>query len=151
MTRLGIVTALLTAASLTSAAARADGNPPPGLDCAMTFDGARAYAAGLPGSTTVTGLPGYDTITVGLQDTWQADFLFTQPGHAAHPAVTLRTRRKQVTGVWTAESKGCGYGDQSQFIALMGEMKAEDTRLTNASRADVEKLKQSRSPLEPSP
>ncbi|MBR2536026.1 MAG: hypothetical protein IKE66_08130 [Hyphomicrobium sp.] len=149
--RAGIVTVLFTAALLMPAAASADANPPPGLDCTQNYDAVRAYAAGLPGSTTVTGLPGYDTITVGLQDAWQADFLFTQPGHAAHPAVTLRTRRKQVTGVWTAESKGCGYGDQSQFVALMADMKAEDTRLTNASRADVEKLKQSRSPLEPSP
>lgn len=149
--RAGIVTAVITAALLSSTAARAADEPPPTLDCAMTFDGARAYAASLPGSTTVTGIPGYDTITTGLDDAWQADFLFTQPGHSAHPAVTLRTRRKQVTGVWTSESKGCGYGDQAQFVALMADMKAEDTRLTNASRADVEKLKQSRSPLEAAP
>lgn len=149
--RTGAVIGLFTAALLAPAVARADAEPPPTLDCAITFDAARAYAAGLPGSTTVTGLPGYDTITTGVDDTWQADFLFTQPGHPAHPAVTLRTRRKQVTGVWTAESKGCGYGDQAQFVALMADMKAEDSRLTNASRADVEKAKQSRAPLEAAP
>ena len=148
---MGVAASLIAAVVLSSAAARADDVPPPGLECTMTFDGARTYAAGLPGSTTVTGIPGYDTITTGLEDKWQVDFLFTQPGHAAHPAVTLRTRRKQVTGVWTSESKGCGYGDQAQFVALMADMKAEDTRLTNASRADIEKLKASRAPLEPAP
>lgn len=149
--RSGIATALTAAAMLAPAIALADAALPPTLDCAITFDGARAYAAALPGSMTITGLPGYDTITTGADDAWQADFMFTQPGHSAHPAVTLRTRRKQVTGVWTAESKGCGYGDQAQFVALMAEMKTEDSRLTNASRADVEKAKQSRSPLDSSP
>ncbi len=147
----GIASGLFVAALLASPRAFADAVPPPALDCAMTFDAVRGYAAALPGSTTVTGLPGYDTITTGLDDTWQADFMFTQSGHAAHPAVTLRTRRKQVTGVWTSESKGCGYGDRAQFVALMADMKAEDSRLTDASRADVETAKQSRSPLETSP
>lgn len=146
--RVGVLTLIGLAAP---AIAHADADPAPILDCAMSYSAARAYATFLPGAATSAAVPGFDTVSVGLPDTWQADYFFTQPGHAAHPAVALRTRRKQVTGVWTAESKGCGYGDQSQFVTLMADMKAEDSRLTNASREDVEKAKQSRSPLDPSP
>jgi hypothetical protein len=71
------------------------------------------------------------------------------PGEPAHPAVTLRKFVKQVTGVWTAQSKACGYGDQTQFAALLVSLKAEDTRLTNASRADAERKKREQSPLSP--
>ncbi|MCZ7596086.1 MAG: hypothetical protein M5U16_15235 [Hyphomicrobium sp.] len=66
-------------------------------------------------------------------------------------AVAMRTLRKQVTGVWTAESKACGYGDQAQFAGLVEDMKASDKQLTDASRAEVERRKQSQSPLAPTP
>jgi hypothetical protein len=63
----------------------------------------------------------------------------------------MRTFRKQVTGVWTAQSKSCGYGNQDQFAALVVQMKAGDKSLTDASRAEVERGKQSLSPLAPTP
>ena len=44
---------------------------------------------------------------------------------------------------------GCGYGDQGQFAALVELMKAGDKALTDASRAEVERQKASRSPLAP--
>jgi nucleoid-associated protein YejK len=59
----------------------------------------------------------------------------------------LRKFVKQVTGVWTAQSKACGYGDQSQYSTLLTEMKATDKALTDASRAEVEKKKKALSPL----
>jgi hypothetical protein len=61
----------------------------------------------------------------------------------------MRTFRKQVTGVWTAQSKVCGYGNADQLMALMAEMKSGDKKLTDASRDEVERAKQSRSPLAP--
>ena len=50
-------------------------------------------------------------------------------------------------GVWTSQSKGCGYGDRVQFEAAMADMKSADTALTNASRDEVERKKQDQSPL----
>ena len=41
---------------------------------------------------------GYDIATLFLPDAWRAQIAFTEPGHPAHPAVTLRTQRKQVDG-----------------------------------------------------
>lgn len=146
-----IRTGLVVTALLASSTVRADQGEPPILDCAMSFKAARTYASGLPGAATTTGLPGYDVISVGVDDVWRADYMFSLPDHSAHPAVALRIRRKQVTGVWTAESKVCGYGDKSQFVALMSAMRAEDVKLTNASREEVEKAKKAESPLAPSP
>lgn len=131
---------------LLPAAALAQTPRPPDLDCSQGFDGVRSSAAALPGAQT--GNDGrFDLVTVTEPDAWKVDFAFTAPGQAAHPAVTLRTFIKQVTGVWTAQSKGCSFGDDRQFAALMADMKQRDSELTNASRADVEAKKKEASPL----
>ena len=82
---------------------------------------------------------GFEVVTLAQPDTWRVAYGFTTRWHPAYPAVTLRTFRKQVTGVWTAQSKVCGYGDQAQFAALMAEMKSGDKKLTDASRDEVER------------
>lgn len=122
----------------------------PDLDCSAGFEGVRSAVAALPGATPVND-ERFDVVSVLSADAWKVDFAFTRPGQAAHPAVTLRTFKKQVTGVWTAQSKGCGFGDDRQFAALMADMKQRDTELTNASRAAVDTAKQEQSPLAPSP
>ena len=66
-------------------------------------------------------------------------------------ACVCKTLRKQVTGVWTSESKGCGYGSRDQFTALMADMKSEDIELTSVSRAEVERRQRELSPLSPVP
>jgi hypothetical protein len=119
---------------------------PPDLDCGMGFTALRNWAQWLPGAKR-TSVGGRDIVTVGEQDVWRVEIIFTEPGQTAHPAVTLRKFVKQVTGVWTAQSKGCGYGNQMQFGELVAEMKAEDSRLTNASRAEVEQRRKEVSPL----
>jgi hypothetical protein len=128
-----------------AALAQSDARPPD-LDCSAGFDGVRSAAAALPGAN-----PGsderFDLIAAIVPDVWSVEYAFTRPGQAAHPAVTQRTFIKQVTGVWTAQSKGCGYGDARQFTALMADMKEQDSALTDASRAEVEKQKQDASPL----
>lgn len=123
---------------------------PPTIDCVRGFAGLRAMADWLPG-VQWTQEGDYDIATLSAPDAWTAQIAFTLAGHPAHPAVTLRTRRKQVTDVWTAESKGCGYGDQGQFALLMADMKSGDTELTNASRHEVERRKDGLSPLAPAP
>lgn len=111
---------------------------PPTLDCSLGVAGARAAAVAVPGA--VTGIDASsDIVRAEEPDAWIVEYAFTAPGHPAHPAATLRTQIKQVTGVWTSQSKGCGYGDQAQFTALMSQMKARDSELTNASRAEVER------------
>jgi hypothetical protein len=140
--------ALLTA--LFAPGAAADTSQAPTLDCTLGFEGLRAMAQALPGAQTGQ-WNGFDIVgaTAPEPDTWRIEIAFTSPGHAAHPAVMLRTLRKQVTGVWTAQSKGCGYGDRGQFTALMADMKAGDTEMTNESREAVEREKQGQSPLAP--
>jgi hypothetical protein len=122
----------------------------PTLDCTLGFQSLRAATQTLVGAAWQQA-GGYDIATLAEPDTWRAQISFTQPGHPAHPAVTLRTSRKQVTGVWTADSKGCGYGNQGAFTVLMADMKSGDTELTNASRVAVERGKQNQSPLAPAP
>lgn len=135
----------LAGAFLLPAAALAD---PPNLDCDLGFEPLRFYAQSLPGA--VTGHDGgFDTVTVSEPGTWSAHIYITTPEHAAHPAIVQRTRRKQVTEVWTADSKGCGFGRSDQFTILMNDMKSGDTELTNASRVEVEERKKSASPLGP--
>ena len=121
---------------------------PPTIDCSLGFDGLKATAQSLPGAH-ITEDGGFEVVTVEAPDAWRVEIAFTNSWHAAHPAVTLRTLRKQVTGVWTADSKSCGYGDQAQFVALVADMKARDKALTDASRAEIEQRKQSQSPLAP--
>lgn len=121
--------------------------PPPDLDCSMGFEGLHKWAAWLPGAKQTNDTGGHEVFTVSEPDIWRVEITFTAPGEPGHPAVILRKFLKQVTGVWTAQSKACGFGDKAQFSALMASMKAEDTRLTNASRADVERLKREQSPL----
>jgi hypothetical protein len=123
---------------------------PPTLDCALGFAGLRSQVFALPGIQQAQE-NGFDVVTLSEPDAWRVQIAFTQAGHPAHPATMIRTFRKQVTGVWTAESKGCGFGNPGQFAALMADMKSEDTRLTNASRAEVERQKQEQSPLAPMP
>ena len=140
------IRALLLLAALLPGAALAQTPAPPDLDCSAGFDGLRSAAAALPGAQS--GNDGrFDLVTQLEPDVWKVEFAFTAPGQAAHPAVTLRTFRKQVTGVWTAQSKGCSFGDDRQFAALMADMKQRDSELTNASRADVEAKKKEASPL----
>ncbi len=143
-------TAALLIGLLTPAAAAAatEGPAPPTIDCAQGFDGLKATAQGLPDAQW-TEEDGSDVATFSVPERWIARIAFTRPGHPAHPAVTLRTQRKQVTEVWTADSKGCGYGDTGQFAILMADMKSGDTELTTASRLEVERRKQSQPPLAP--
>lgn len=119
--------------------ASAESATPPDLQCKMGFEALRNWAAWLPGAQRTT-LNGRDVVTLAEPEVWRVEITFTAPGEPGHPAVILRKFLKQVTGVWTAQSKACGYGNPSQFSDLMGAMKAEDTRLTNASRAEAEKL-----------
>lgn len=141
---------LLTIALLWPGAALAQAPAPPDLDCSAGFEGLRSAAAALPGAQAGKD-DRFDVVTVLAPDVWKVDFAFTRAGQAAHPAVTLRTFHKQVTGVWTAQSKGCSFGDSRQFAALMADMKERDSELTNASRAEVDRKKQDASPLAPAP
>lgn len=135
---------------LQAAGAAAQDPRPPTLDCTLGFEGLRGMAYALPGAQNGQD-GGFEAVTLSAPEVWSVQIAFTAPGHPAHPAAILRTFRKQVTGVWTADSKGCGYGDSSAFSALMADMKAGDTELTNASRADAERRKQEQSPLGPVP
>lgn len=145
----GLRTAACLLGALVSAAAAAD-SAPPALDCTLGFQGLRLATEQRAG-VEWRHEGGYDIATLALPAAWRVEIAFTLPGHPAHPAVTQRTRLRQVTEVWTADSKGCGYGDQGQFAILMADMKSGDTELTNASRHEVERRKQGRSPLAPAP
>jgi hypothetical protein len=145
--RLGIALAI---AAFWSGQALSGSAPAPDLDCSLGFEALYNQMAWLPGAQRESA-EGRDIVTLSDPDVWRVEIRFTKPGEPAHPAVTLRKFVKQVTGVWTAQSKACGYGDQAQFDALMAALKAEDTRLTNDSREDVERRKRERSPLSPVP
>jgi hypothetical protein len=119
---------------------------PPDLDCSVGFEALHKWAAWLPGAKPENAA-GREIFVVSDPDVWRVEIAFTEPGQPAHPAVVLRKFLKQVTGVWTAQSKVCGYGDNVQFAAFMADMKAEDSRLTNASRAEAEQKKKELSPL----
>lgn len=138
--------AVCLSAVLLPGSALAQAAAPPDLDCNLGFEGVRAAVTALPGAQRGND-KGSDVVTVQAPDAWRVEYAFTTPGHAAHPAVTLRTLRKQVTGVWTSQSKGCGYGNQGQFAHLMADMKTQDSVLTNASRDEVERKKREASPL----
>lgn len=145
--RLGIA---LAVAALGSGQALSGPAAPPDLDCSLGFEALHNWAAWLPGAQRES-RDGRDVITFTDPDVWRVEIRFTMPGDPAHPAVTLRKFVKQVTGVWTAQSKACGYGDQIQFAAMMTALKAEDTQLTNASREEAERQKRERSTLSPMP
>lgn len=137
----------LALVALSAGAALADPAPsPPDLDCHMGFDALHNWAAWLPGAARQTA-EGRDVVSLSDPDVWRVEITFTRPGDAAHPAVTLRKFVKQVTGVWTAQTKACGFGNPSQFSTLLTEMKAADKALTDASRAEVEQKKKELSPL----
>ena len=119
---------------------------PPDLDCSLTFAALRNWAAWLPGAEQRSD-SNYDVIALAEPDVWRVEITFTRPGQTAHPTVVLRKFVKQVTGVWTAQSKACGFGDKASFAELLAETKAEDSRLTNLSRAEVEEQKRKLSPL----
>ena len=136
--------AALAAALVLPAAAAAKA---PDLDCELGYEGLRFYAQALPGAEQGHD-GGFDFVTVSDPERWIARIFMTTPGHPAHPAVTQRTQRKQVTEVWTADSKGCGFGNSEAFAILMNDMKSGDTELTNKSRIDVEEKKRNRSPLD---
>lgn len=138
---LALASALLVAPAAVHAA-------PPNLDCELGYEGLRFYAQALPGAETGNE-GGFDFVTVSEPDRWIARIFITTPSHAAHPAVVQRTQRKQVTDVWTADSKGCGFGNSGQFAILMNDMKSGDTELTNASRVEVEERRREKSPLAP--
>ncbi|WP_072391893.1 hypothetical protein [Hyphomicrobium sp. CS1GBMeth3] len=133
-----------------AAAAAQPQTSPPDLDCTLGFETLRSTAHALPGAELSQG-GGFELVKLSLPERWRVQIAFTTPGHPAHPAATLRTFRKQVTGVWTADSKGCGYGDRGQFTILMADMKSGDTELTNASRAEIERAKKGQSILAPTP
>jgi len=147
----GRTVAWLLGTIVSSSAAAETAPPPPTLDCTLGFDGLRAAVYSLPGATPPVQETGFDVVTLAAPDTWSVRIEFTQPWNPAHPAATIRTLRKQVTGVWTADSKGCGFGDADQFGLMMAGLKANDTEITNASRAEVERQKRERSPLAPLP
>jgi hypothetical protein len=124
---------------------------PPTLDCNLGFTALQAQAQALPGAQ-LTQRDGFEIVTQAAPDLWRVEFFFTTSWHPAQPAAAVRTFRKQVTGVWTAESKACGYyGNQQQFAALVDDLKAGDKELTDASRAEVERNKRERSPLATTP
>jgi hypothetical protein len=118
----------------------------PDIDCKMGLEALRNSAAWLPGAKHVIE-GGRDVTTVEEPDVWRVEITLTAPGEIGHPSVIFRKFVKQVTGVWTAQSKACGYGNPAQFSDLMAALKAEDSRLTNASRAEVERQKREQSPL----
>ncbi len=139
--------AALLVGVLAPAAAAAQSNPPD-LDCSIAFEAQRSAMLALPGAQTGEG-SGFDVVMVSAPDVWRSEISITTRWHPAYPAITMRTFRKQVTGVWTAQSKSCGYGDQGQFSGLVEQMKAGDKALTDASRAEAERAKASQSPLAP--
>jgi hypothetical protein len=143
--RFSWIAALLTGFLIPVGAAAQDAVAPT-IDCVLGYEGLRAQVHALQGAVLVQGLGG-DVATLEEPDRWHVTFRFTAPGEPAHPAVTLRTLRKQVTGVWTSESKGCGSGSREQFTALMADMKSEDIELTSVSRAEVERRRRELSPL----
>jgi hypothetical protein len=149
--RAGLAIALaLVAFGAGGSPAHSDALPPPDLDCSLGFEALRNQLAWLPGAQRESA-EGRDVVTFADPGVWRVEIRFTMPGEPAHPAVSIRKFVKQVTGVWTAQSKACGYGDRMQFDALMAALKVEDTRLTNASRDEVERQKRERSPLSPMP
>jgi hypothetical protein len=115
----------------------------------LGFQGLRNWAEWLPGAHR-TNDGDREIITLTAPETWRVEITVIEQGQPARPVVILRKFLKQVTGVWTAQSKACSFGDKAEFPALLAEIKAEDTRLTNASRAEVEARKE-RSPLTPTP
>jgi hypothetical protein len=143
-------TAVWLACVIAPAAAAAQSATPPTLDCAIGFEALKSAAEALPGAQS-SQYSGFDMVTQAMPETWRVEIFFTTRWHPAYPAVAIRTLRKQVTGVWTADSKACGYGNQQQFSALVDDMKASDTALTEASRAEVERKKQGQSPLATGP
>ena len=140
----------LAVAALGSSQALSGPAAPPDLDCSLGFEALHNWTAWLPDAQRES-RDGREVITFTDPNVWRVEIRFTMPGEPAHPAVTLRKFVKQVTGVWTAQSKACGYGDQAQFAVLVAALKVEDTRLTNASREEVERRKGERSPLSPTP
>lgn len=149
--RAGLASALAIAAVLAgSGPALSEPVPPPDLDCSLGFEALRNQLAWMPGAQRDSA-GGRDVVAFADPEVWRVEIRFTLPGEPAHPAITLRKFVKQVTGVWTAQSKACGYGDRAQFDALMAALKVEDSRLTNASRDDAERRKRERSPLSPMP
>lgn len=136
----------LCLAGLIGATAAGAQDAPPTLECSRGFDAIKTEAQSLPGAQA-SERDGFEVVTQEAPDAWHAEFFFTTGWHPAHPAVALRTQRKQVTGVWTADSKVCGYGSSAQTSALADEMKAGDKALTDASRAEVEREKSAKSPL----
>jgi hypothetical protein len=144
--RLGMMLALVALASCQAFAGPAPS--PPDLDCSKGFEALRNWAAWLPGAER-TSRDGRDVIAVSAPDVWRVEITFTGPGEPGHPAIILRKFLKQVTGVWTAQSKACSYGNKAEFPALLASLKAEDTRLTNVSRDEVARKKRKQSPLAP--
>jgi hypothetical protein len=144
--------ALLAGAMVPAAAASQGAGPQPGgpptIECSQGFDALHAAALALPGAHTGEA-GGFETVTQTLPEAWRVEILFTTRWHPAYPAVALRTLRKQPTGVWTADSKACGYGDQAAFAALVEDMRTRDKELTEASRAEAARKKAERSPLAP--
>jgi hypothetical protein len=138
----------LCLAGLIGATAAGAQDAAPTLECSRGFDAIKTDAQALPGAQ-VNEHEGFEIFTQAAPGAWRAEFFFTTGWHPAYPAVALRTQRKQVTGVWTADSKVCGYGSSAQTSALADEMKTGDKALTDASRAEVERKKSSRSPLSP--
>jgi hypothetical protein len=141
-------TAVWLAGVIAPAAAVAQTVNLPTLDCTVDFVSLQAVVQALPGAERGED-GGFVTVKLAEPDVWRVEYGFTTRWHPAYPAATLRTFRKQVTGVWTAQSKVCGYGNADQLSALMAEMKSGDKKLTDASRDEVERGKQSRSPLAP--
>lgn len=142
----------IVALSYATGAHGQDSTKPPQINCEAGFDTLRIAAFNFAGASGVTEEQGFEVVRInspaGYHPPWRAQIGVTTPWHPAHPAVTLRTQRLQVTGVWTADSKVCGYSGAEKTVALAAEMKAGDKALTDASRAEVEQRRSRRSPLQ---
>jgi hypothetical protein len=145
--RLGLLAVLMLGVCQASAEPVA---APPVLDCSKGFDGLQKWAAWLPGAERTT-RDGQDIIGLAAPDVWRVELTFLQTGDPGYPAIILRKFLKQVTGVWTAQSQACSFGDKAQFPALLARLKAEDTRLTNVSREEADRQKRDGSSLSPMP
>jgi hypothetical protein len=142
MARLAAACALLIAPGLAAPASAEASPPPPVLDCKLGFAGLHDWATWLPGAQQKT-VNGRDIVIVEDPEVWRVHVIFSAPGEPGHPVVALRKFVKQVTGVWTAQSMACGFGNPAQFAGIFARLKAEDTSLTDASRAEAERQKQS--------
>ena len=119
----------------------------PALDCKLDFDTIKGAAYALPGAET-SEKPDWDMVHVksragGDEQWWIALFVFTQKGHYADPAVTLKSIWKAPDGQVLSERTACGYGDKALFDKVMAEFADLDRQMNEAiAKEHPEKPKQ---------